>query len=66
MYHKVVTQKNTLTFQQLAKLNRVFLSCYRHEMYRVDAVGLSIVNYTFKKQDFCEYVKFGAILPITS
>ena len=32
------------------------------EIYRAEAVGLKSSDYTFKNYDFCEYVKFGAIL----
>ena len=32
-----------------------------HEIYRVEAVGLKSSSYTQKNDDFCEYVKFGAI-----
>ena len=50
-----------LTAHNWQHWKRVFLSCYYHETYRVDAVGLRNSNYTFKKYNFCEYVKFGAI-----
>ena len=35
--------------------------CPCHEIYRIEAVGLSISNNIFKNHDFCEYVKFWAI-----
>ena len=42
------------------KKSRFFI-CPCHNTYRVEAVGLSLFNYTFKNYDFCEYVKFWAI-----
>ena len=47
-----------------------FCTCPCHNIYRVEAVGLSLVNYTFKLLcecvwvcgGVCDYVKFGAIL----
>ena len=38
-----------------------FLTCPCHKIDRVEAVGLSFSNDTLKINDFCEYVKFGAI-----
>ena len=44
------------------KLKSRFLTCPCHEIYRDEAVSLKSSSYTWKKYDFCEYVKFGAIL----
>ena len=38
-----------------------FLTSPCHNIYRVEAVGLSLFNCTFKNYDFCKYVEFGAI-----
>ena len=38
-----------------------FFTCPCNEIYMVEAVGLSLSNYTFKIMIFCEYVKFGAV-----
>ena len=47
---------------KLAKIKKnTFLICQCHTFYREEAVGLKSSNYT-KKYDFCEYVKFGAII----
>ena len=57
---------------QLAEKKKVFLSCYFHEIYRVEAVGLEKLQLYLQNYDFCEYAEFGAIswkidiLPITS
>ena len=39
-----------------------FLTCPCHKTYREEAVGLFFFQLYFKNYDFCEYVKFGAIL----
>ena len=44
------------------KWKSTFPTCPCHRIYRVEAVGLKSSNYTFKNYDFCENVKFGAIL----
>ena len=52
----------TFNGSQLVKMKKNrFLTCPCHKIYRVEAVGLSMSNYT-KKYDFYENVKFGAIL----
>ena len=48
-----------LNDSQLAKLKRVFLSCYLHEIIGI-GVGLKYSNFTLKII-WGEYVKFGAI-----
>ena len=62
----------TITSGKIEK-EKVFLSCYCHEIYTVEAVGFKknpITNLT--TYHFCEYVKFGAIsskiniLPVTA
>ena len=35
-----------------------FLTCPCHTIHRVEAVALSLSNYTWKNCDFCEFVKF--------
>ena len=37
-------------------------TCPCYKIYRVEAVGLKNSSYTFKKYDYGENVKFGAIL----
>ena len=47
---------------QLAKMKKkVFLLCYCHEIYRVEAVGLTKLQLYLKNEFFGEYFKFGAI-----
>ena len=50
-----------LNGSQLAKMKKFIPTCYCHEIYREEAVGLKSSKYTFKNFDVCEYVKFGAI-----
>ena len=51
----------TLTAHNWQKWKSTFLTCPCHKIYREEAVGLKNSNYTFKKYDFCEYVKLKAI-----
>ena len=50
----------TLTAHNWQNWKIVFLSCYCHKIYRVEAVGLKILI-MLENYSFCEYVKFGAI-----
>ena len=45
---------------QLAKMQSTFLTCYCREIDR-GAVGLKKFQLYLKNNNFCEYVKFGAI-----
>ena len=46
---------------QLANMKKsIFMPCHRHEIYRVEAVGLQKIPIILKNYDICEYVKFGA------
>ena len=56
--HCIIRINGSLNWQ---KLKSIFLTCPCHKIHRVEAVGLKSSNYTFKNDDFCEYVKFGAI-----
>ena len=56
---------------QLEKLKRVFLSCYCHEMYKVEVVGLNNYNILEKLRFLWIFEVWGDflkidILPITS
>ena len=42
------------------KCKSTFLTCHCHEIYR-EAVGLKKFQLYLKNNNFCEYVKFGAI-----
>ena len=48
-----------LTAHNWQKWKRVFLTCLCH---KIEAVGLKICKYTWKKSDICENVEFWAIL----
>ena len=52
----------SLTAHNWQKWKRTFLTCPRHKISREEAVGVKSANYTFKLNNFCEYVKFGAIM----
>ena len=44
------------------KWKSTFHACPRHKIYRVEAVGLKKFQLYLSNYDFCENVKFGAIL----
>ena len=55
--------KNTVNGSQLnwQKWKSIFLSCHRREIYREEAVGPKKFHLYLRNNNFCEYVKFGAI-----